>query len=142
MRGVSVAPIADRLADLSIPEPNTGCLLWCGVVKKNGYGTIGVKVDGRWQTKHAHRVAYEATVGPIDPGFDLDHKCRNRACINPDHLEPVTRSVNLSRSPLMNRQENKTHCPRGHVYSGTNSRGQRICRECLRLAQQRHRSKQ
>lgn len=141
MRGVSVAPLADRIADLSIPEPNSGCWLWLGVIKNNGYGTLGVKRGSRWLTQHAHRISYEAAGGIIPDGADLDHKCRNRACVNPLHLEPVSRSQNLARSPLMNRQIAKTECPKGHPYSGINSRGQRICHRCLAEAQARSRRK-
>lgn len=138
MRGT---PISERLTALSIPEPNSGCWIWIGHQKNNGYGTLGVKTGGRWQTKHAHRMSYEVFVGPVPSGLDLDHKCRVRCCINPDHLEPVTRSINLARSPQMNRQSTKTRCPRGHEYSGVNSRGQRICHACLAAAQSRLRRK-
>lgn len=141
MRGVSVAPLAERIEALSMPEPNSGCWLWLGMIKRNGYGTLGVKSGRGWRTQHAHRVSYELACGPVPDGADLDHKCRNRACVNPGHLEPVTRSVNLRRSPVMNRQTHKTHCPEGHPYSGTNNRGQRICRVCLAAAQARSRRK-
>lgn len=143
MRGVSVAPLAERLDALMIPEPNTGCHLWLGHIKDNGYGTLGVKDEetGKWYTEHAHIASYETFVGPVPPGHDLDHKCRLRCCINYDHLEPVTRSVNLTRSPLMNRQRHKERCPKGHPYSGTNNRGQRICHICLAAAHARSRRK-
>ena len=142
MRGVSVAPLEDRIADLSMPEPNSGCWLWLGVIKNNGYGTLGVKRGQKWMTQHAHRVSYEVAHGSIPAGADLDHKCRNRACVNPQHLEPVSRSVNLSRSPLMRRSmARKTQCPKGHPYSGINNRGQRICHHCLAEAQSRSRRK-
>jgi HNH endonuclease len=122
--------LQDRLEAMFISEPNSGCWLWLGHLKKNGYGTLGVKIDGRWKTQHAHRVSYETFVGPIQEGSDIDHKCRQRCCVNPDHMEPVSRSENLSRSPLMGRQIHKSHCPQGHQYSGINSRGQRVCRQC------------
>lgn len=141
MRGVSVAPLAERLDALSMPEPNSGCWLWLGHLKGNGYGTLAVKDGEEWRTQHAHIASYETFVGPVPDGHDLDHKCRLRCCINPGHLEPVTRSINLARSPLMNRQRHKTHCPAGHPYSGTNSRGQRICRPCLAAAQARSRAR-
>lgn len=125
-----------------MPEPNSGCWLWLGQIKSNGYGTLGVKVGDKWRTVHAHRLSYETFVGAISIGLDLDHKCRNRACVNPAHLEPVSRSVNLRRSPLMNRQRDKKTCPKGHPYSGANSRGQRICHICLAAATRRYRAKE
>jgi len=133
--------ILERLEQSSMPEPNSGCWLWLGHLKPNGYGTLAVKSGDDWRTQHAHRVSYEAHVGAIPVNSDLDHKCRNRACVNPQHLEPVTRSENLSRSPLMNRQDGKIHCPRGHLYSGINNRGQRICAQCLAAAQARSRKR-
>ena len=140
MRGVSVAPLRDRIEALSMPEPNCGCWLWLGHLKRNGYGTLGVKSNGAWRTDHAHRASYEAFIGTVPEGADIDHKCRNRGCVNPQHLEPVTRSANLRRSPLMNRQGSKKHCPKGHAYSGTNSRGQRICHVCSAAATARYRN--
>lgn len=130
-----------RILANSTPEPNSGCWLWTGHAKPNGYGTLGIKRDGRWFTAHAHRVSYEQFVGVIPAGTDLDHKCRLRCCVNPDHLEAVTRSVNLRRSPLMSRQESKDTCPRGHKYSGSNSRGQRICAICAADATKRYRNR-
>lgn len=142
MRGISVAPLDERLEALSIPEPNSGCWLWLGHLKDNDYGTLAVKIDGIWRTQLAHRVSYETSRGPIPDGMDLDHKCRNRSCINPDHLEPVTRSENLRRSPLMGfSMGRKVRCPKGHPYSGTNNRGQRICKVCMAAAQARSRKR-
>ena len=130
-----------RLLEKSIPEPNSGCWLWIGHLSKNGYGKLRVKNNSRWQTQYAHRISYQTFVCEIPNGLDLDHICRVRSCINPAHLEPVSRSTNLARSPLMNRQKIKTSCPKGHIYSGVNLRGQRICHECQRIAQQRYRGK-
>ena len=132
---------AARIEAHSIPEPNTGCWLWLGHVKANGYGTINVKVDDRWLTQNAHRVSYEAFIGPVPDGSDLDHTCRLRCCVNPGHLEPVSRSENLRRSPLMARQADKATCPNGHPYSGVNSRGARVCRTCMTEAARRSRLK-
>ena len=84
------------------------------------------------RTCRAHRVAYELLVGPIPEGLDLDHLCRNRACVNPDRLEPVTRAENLRRSPITT--HNRTHCPHGHPYSPENTHrdrhGMRFCKAC------------
>jgi len=72
------------------------CWLWVGATDR-GYG----KFYPHRKTVRAHRWLYEQLVGPVPAGMDLDHLCRVRACVNPDHLEVVTRSVNLARSPLM-----------------------------------------
>ena len=74
-------------------EPMSGCWLWTASLGTYGYGSV--RFGG--QSRGAHRFVYEALVGPVPDGLDLDHLCRNRACVNPDHLEPVTRRVNALR---------------------------------------------
>jgi hypothetical protein len=102
------------------------CWEWRACRNKNGYGRVN---HPHFKTTWAHRVAYLLKVGPIPDGLQLDHLCRNRACVNPAHLEPVTQRVNLQRGELAT----KTHCPQGHPYSGDNlivRRGARECRTC------------
>lgn len=87
--------------------------------------------------KRAHRVTYVTAFGEPPKGLDLDHLCRMRCCVNPIHLEPVTRSENAKRSPIMGQgQSKKTHCPKGHPYSEANTYrkpdGRRVCRTCTR----------
>lgn len=127
------ALLTERLAQKISPEPNTGCWLWTGAVAGGGYGVAW----GRGRREQAHRLTYEAARGPIPSGMQLDHLCRVRCCCNPDHLEPVTGSVNLTRSPLMGRKGKVTHCPKGHEYTAENivwqSTGARGCRECKRI---------
>lgn len=124
--------VRERLEAYSIPEPNTGCVLWTRMTTHDGYGRI--KSHGRhlW----AHREAYEAYVGQIPAGLTIDHKCRVRCCINPDHLEAVTKRENTLRGIGPSAQHaKKTHCPAGHEYSGTNlymHKGRRHCRACMR----------
>lgn len=74
----------------------TGCWEWELTIATNGYGQM--RSDGR--LRPAHRVIYEQKHGPVAPELDLDHLCRNRRCVNPDHLEPVTRSENNRRGLL------------------------------------------
>lgn len=102
--------------------PTETCLPWPGVLNADGYGQ--------------HRKVYKALVGPIPAGLDLDHLCRNRACCNPAHLEPVSRWENLMRGDTpARRNAAKTHCSKGHPFEGANlyirpSRGTRECRIC------------
>ena len=70
------------------------CWVWTAAKSSKGYGSI--KLDGKVQV--AHRVAYETLVGPIPDGLHIDHLCRNRACVNPDHMERVSRSTNSTRA--------------------------------------------
>lgn len=132
----------ERYEHFAMPEPNTGCFIWTGSLSWNGYGQVGTGYKNQKARKLglAHREAYEYFVGPIPEGMDLDHKCRMRCCVNPDHLEPVTRSENSRRGigPGLAkiRQESKTHCKRGHPLIGENLRidsktGGRLCRACI-----------
>jgi transcriptional regulator with XRE-family HTH domain len=86
------APIGERLAAKTEVDAN-GCWIWLGRINGFGYGEIKC---GERRLK-AHRVSYEHHVGPIPEGLDLDHLCRVRPCVNPEHLEPVTRSENVRR---------------------------------------------
>lgn len=90
-----------RLERLSTPEPNTGCLLWVGAATKDGYGKVGLgPVEGAPKfVAYAHRVAFELENGPIPAGKTVDHKCRQRGCINPAHMEAVTHQQNCARRP-------------------------------------------
>lgn len=110
------------------------CWTWLGVPNASGYGTLKV---GR-RTFVASRFGYEMLVGPIPPGLHLDHLCRNRICVNPNHLEPVTSRENTLRGEtLAAKQVAQTHCIHGHELSGDNlrvdRRGKRVCRTCCAL---------
>jgi hypothetical protein len=127
--------LMNRIVTQSV-ETTAGCWEWQGSRTPKGYG----RVHARGKLLYVHRVAYEALIAEIPEGLQLDHLCRNRACVNPWHLEPVTNRVNTSRgragTRLASENSGKTHCPQGHPYSGDNLRigphGWRYCRTCRR----------
>ena len=116
------------------PEPMSGCWLWTGRPNSEGYGRM--QIDGRRQ--YSHRMAYAHWVGPIPEGLEIDHLCRVRSCVNPKHMEPVSRRTNILRgegpTALHSRQ---THCRRGHQLDGFDGRRRR-CSIC-ELARDRRR---
>lgn len=130
----------------------SGCWIWIGAMSRYGYGvTFHPKQPGeKYPVRQAaHRKAYELFTGPIPEGLDLDHLCRVRCCVNPLHLEPVTRAENLHRGNLVGQGtligsaagalawSSRTHCKHGHEYTEQNTRwyrGKRRCRSCHRIA--------
>jgi len=106
-----------------------GCWTWTGT-KNGGYGQFW---DGFGRV-YAHRWVYEFFVAPIPDGLTIDHLCRNRACVRPDHLDPVPMKVNVHRSDAVSVQFiGITHCKHGHEFTETNTirvpKG-RKCRAC------------
>ncbi len=108
------------------------CWRWLGPTNNKGYGTQTF-AGHNWLSHILFYALFNGDVPPI--GLELDHTCRKRWCVNPEHLEPVTRSVNLRRSNLVGKAElSKTHCPKGHPYDFINTRidrhGKRHCKAC------------
>ena len=129
-------PIADRFwSHVQKPDDAVGCWMWTGSTSNGGYGAFFPAED---EAVGAHRFAYELVKGPIPEGRQLDHLCRNRLCVNPDHVEPVTQHENLLRGEgFAGINSRATHCPKGHPYSGENlyvrpDRPGRGCKECKR----------
>jgi len=102
------------------------CWLWTACIGTDGYGQFGCGPNTEIRTRKAHRIAYILTHGAIPEGMELDHLCRNRACVNPAHLEPVDHSTNVLRGaagvlrdPTKPRKR-ATHCKNGHVLTPEN----------------------
>jgi hypothetical protein len=113
-------------------ETSDGCWAWSRALD-NGYGRFWL--NGR--NRLAHAVSYEHFVGPIPDGLQIDHLCRNRSCVRPDHLEAVTLGVNVLRGEGRSATNSRKElCLRGHALSGDNlyvtPRGSRCCRTCQR----------
>lgn len=112
--------------------PDTGCWLWEGCTS-DGYGIIGIGKSG---IMRVHRASYEIHVGPIPEGMTLDHLCRVRNCMNPRHMEVVTRGENVLRGMGRSAQNaRKTECVHGHEFTPENTyielgSGKRSCRMC------------
>jgi len=120
-----------RFESKFIPVPESGCWIWLAATSQKGYGQF--KLNGRMHA--AHRVSYELYRGRIPEGLGLDHLCRVRCCVNPDHLEPVTDKVNCHRGfSLQAMNMRKTYCVNGHPLAGLNLQarpdGGRRCRAC------------
>lgn len=113
-----------------------GCWTWLRINKRTGYG--------HWDGDLAHRKFFKIFKGSIEPGMTIDHLCRNRACVNPAHLEQVSYRVNILRADLNLATINarKSHCDKGHEFTPGNtyikkSNGARQCRKCRAEASKR-----
>ncbi|MGW9541939.1 HNH endonuclease signature motif containing protein [Streptomyces anthocyanicus] len=146
---MKATPPLDRIRARTIRDEN-GCWVYTGHLDPAGYGRISVLgADSKRRGKFTHRVTYEALVGPIPPSLHIDHLCRNRACCNPKHLEPVTPLVNTRRSPISTGSVNaaKTRCSNGHDFSPENTRivvnrrgrAERVCKACVRIRSAKYR---
>ena len=118
---------------------DTECWLWLGPVDKWGYGRMG-------KGMLVHRFAYCEVYGEIPEGLEIDHLCRVRHCVNPDHMEPVTKKENILRGFAPSAiNARKSHCIHGHKFTFENTivrvNGQRQCRMCKREGKRRTRIK-
>lgn len=117
-----------------VVQDSGGCWIFTGSLNAAGYGQIGVGGRGQaLRTRGCHRVMYEEVLGAVPAGLTLDHLCRNRACCNPWHLEPVTSGENVLRGESVPaRNARKTHCKWGHEFTPENTYTGYIGRSCRR----------
>lgn len=134
---------------LATQDPDL-CWLMQGGICKDGYA----RLTDQGRKVAAHRAMYEHFIGPVPEGLELDHVCHSRdlscsggdqcvhrACVNPSHLEPVTKQVNAQRSV----RGRRTHCVAGHEFTPENTRigadGRRVCRACVRRNQRNYKAR-
>lgn len=114
LMGRETKPAIERFMD-KVEKTADGCWDWKGSIAPGGYGKFTVEKNLVRKCFNAHRWAYEYFIGKIPAGLTLDHLCRNRKCVNPSHLEPVTIRENLLRGKGASAvNARKTHCPKGH----------------------------
>lgn len=139
----------DRFWEKVVAGPNN-CWVWVGgQTQTEAYGggkTYGQFYPGRGgSTKvHAHIWAYEQVQGPVPEGLELDHRCRNPRCVNPDHLEAVTHAENMRRAMQARREGRGNLCANGHSaaeFGAVDYRGGWVCRECAREKSRQNRRK-
>lgn len=114
-----MSELVQRFMEKVAFEPNSGCWLWDAAIFPTGYGMF--RTSPTKGSARAHRVAYELFVGPIPDGLCLDHRCRVRSCVNPDHLEPVTVAENARRQTSLRIYTGHDYVVEGDV---------RWCRNC------------
>lgn len=127
-----------------LPDDN-GCWIWQRELDTKGYGMRRVPPKHK-KVQRAHRWVYEQHRGPISNGLELDHLCRVPACVNPDHLEPVTHRENVRRGSAPSAVAARTNrCIRGHEFTAENEyrnpNGKRSCRTCRRMFEGQKRPK-
>lgn len=131
-KGKLTTPVLRRFWTQVIVNPDTGCWEWVGGHTASGYGYFNSPLSAS-----AHVFSYLTFNGPIPPGTEPDHVCRNRGCVNPDHLEAVTHQENVLRGvSVAATHARKTCCPKGHPYDrivpNGHPGGQRRCSICYR----------
>ena len=124
---------------IKVTPLTSGCWAWMGSISSNGYGRFYFTDHSGAQKWQAHRYSYHMMRGPIPPGMTIDHLCRNKSCVNPDHLDVVTLKENI-RWSLPYRTYHKglycsTSCVHGHLWTPETTyyhKGSRSCKVCNR----------
>ena len=142
-------PPVDRVMD-RVEVDYFGCWLYTGPLDRDGYGMTSVPSSTAkrgWGTRRVHRVLYDYFREIVPDDMTLDHACRVRSCVNPDHLQICTSGENVMRGNSLQAQyAARTHCKNGHVFDGDNlfkrASGQgRGCRACQKAGEKRYRVK-
>jgi len=136
-----------NLEDFISPEPMSGCWIWTRAVSGGGYAMLRAWEPGKGSvTVYVHRVMFERFVGHIPKGYQVDHLCKVRCCVNPRHLEAVTVKENHLRSgrvaAFKKMKAAQTHCINGHQFNEQNTyrwKTHRSCRACHKDRERRRR---
>lgn len=120
------------------------CWIFEGAKSVQGYGCFSIKSNGKHASYPAHRISYSLFVGCRDMRKVIDHICRNKACVNPDHLREVSTRTNILENSAIEDIRNHTHCPNGHEYFESSTYidkrwGSRVCRVCKNLDDEKRR---
>lgn len=128
-------PSTERLLRAIVVNPTTGCWLYSGSIARDGYGKMNGGLEDPSETL-AHRISFKVFVGPIPDGCEIDHKCKTRGCVRPEHLQAIPHSLNVGLGDYITNHHNrvKTHCKRGHEFTTENTIqnrwGQKVTRKC------------
>lgn len=112
-------------------DKSPGCWNWTAAKDRDGYGVWSVRQNGKIKQYRVHRVALMGTPNGLDESLTVDHLCKNKTCLNPEHLEQVSLAENVKRSTSFN--GSKTHCKNGHEFTVENTRitaTRRFCKKC------------
>lgn len=142
---MSRTTVESRVARLSRLDPVTSCWVWIGSKDKDGYGKVNARLPDGKKVYLAHRMTFIYFVGEIPDDKEIDHRCKNPSCINPEHLRLMTHRENVEAGDYKTHHRNavKTHCIHGHALTGENIRIQRhkdiVMRHCRVCAKERSR---
>lgn len=143
------ASVEDQIDYYTYKDPISGCWIWLAGLTPDGYA-YGTKI-GTGRSGTVHRISYNFYKGQIKKGYEIDHLCRVRCCVNPDHLEMVSHIENIKRGIYpkeTHRCGRQTHCKRGHPFDKENTtfeiwkgRLRRKCRICKNIMQNKNYAK-